>query len=167
MTSETSKLRALLESLPQELYDQIKDETFTAHPGTRKIGCDTKVKPCFATEPPPSLLFIDRQTRAQYAKSYYACTTIETSDLDLNKCVAWLKALPDDHRAMVSSIRVACYTLKKSDFDDICTSYLITFGKMQILHTLEKLCPADVTLDVEVGSEESGQEGAGEDMQSI
>ncbi|KAK4617717.1 hypothetical protein CLAFUW4_12122 [Fulvia fulva] len=102
-------LRAHLESLPQELYDIIYDLTFAAKPGVRQLGTIAN-RLHFATpptDPCPTLLGIDRRSRAKFAKSYdgdgavfvvYGNRTLEQ----------WLGSLPDAHRDMIADIRYIC-----------------------------------------------------------
>ena len=85
--SSTDELRALLELLPQEIYDHIYQHVFTAAPAGVLV---THTGYRF-----PKLLHVDRASRTAYAKSYYNVTTfIITSGSWV--CRAWFRALPTD-----------------------------------------------------------------------
>ncbi|KAK4494304.1 hypothetical protein PRZ48_014602 [Zasmidium cellare] len=60
--SNTATLRQRLEALPQELYDEIYDLTFTPDGGTRNIS---------DTYRPPAQLQVSRATRLQFSKAYF------------------------------------------------------------------------------------------------
>ncbi|PPJ60189.1 hypothetical protein CBER1_10133 [Cercospora berteroae] len=83
-TSNTPTLRTLMESLPQELYDEIYSLTFAASPSIHLIHLSYLFStPLSSTLSPypcsritqndafPHLLHVDRHSRNKYAKSFY------------------------------------------------------------------------------------------------
>ncbi|KAI5362784.1 hypothetical protein Slin14017_G064650 [Septoria linicola] len=82
-------LRTLLESLPQELYDNIYDCVFTAEPATVTI--------CYEDYRFPHLLHVDRAPRSKFAESYYKVTEIEYGEPSE---VDWLETLPQQHQIL-------------------------------------------------------------------
>ncbi|KAM3424577.1 hypothetical protein BST61_g6571 [Cercospora zeina] len=70
---ETTALSARMMALPQELFDEIYDRTFTANKKTRQIISAS-------TGRPPHLLHIDRRSREKFAASYYRNTTFLVAD---------------------------------------------------------------------------------------
>ncbi|CAK1358073.1 uncharacterized protein RHO25_007843 [Cercospora beticola] len=63
---KTTSLRELMQSLPQELYDEIYNLTFTAN---QKVLYVTR------TYHPPHLTRIDHNSRTKFVASYYRNTT--------------------------------------------------------------------------------------------
>ncbi|KXT07964.1 hypothetical protein AC579_8596 [Pseudocercospora musae] len=86
-TEQPRPLRDLLQTLPQELYDEIFEQTFTADDSIRKLNTATKKRVLYKSSSGtifwrdeyfhsnfaafPSSLHVSRSTRAQFAKSYY------------------------------------------------------------------------------------------------
>lgn len=102
MTAED--LRVRLETLPQELYDEIYDITFTAEHGMRPIG----TKPGLALHRAHlKFLQIDPASRTSYAKSYYGKGA---SFRMLNGVlIDWLKSLPSAHRVLLQDVVLVSY----------------------------------------------------------
>jgi hypothetical protein len=76
------RLKTLLHSLPQELYDYIYEEAFTAS------ACTIHIRSPYR---PPHLLAVSSGTRKQFAESYYRNTLfVIDNDLDLHK---WLRGV--------------------------------------------------------------------------
>lgn len=91
-----ASLAELLQGLPPELFDIIKDFTFTA---TQKaVVVDQNYKP-------PTSLQVSRATREQYAESYYShATTFEfTETKPFAKCFS---KLSDAHCKLISKVWV-------------------------------------------------------------
>ena len=109
MTPSTTgkSLPELVQALPQELYDEIYDLTFTADDNaTVELRRDSK--------PFPSLLHVDRSSRDIFAKSYYANTTFTLAHSyfgrpgpaeDLDFFNEWL-GLTAEHICLVENIIV-------------------------------------------------------------
>jgi hypothetical protein len=92
LSKETLKTR--LENLPQELYDEIFDYTFT--PDGSAITVGTKYKP-------PSTLHVNQKTREKVAIRYYSSTkfTFDKEEAVLGK---WLRCLQGAHRDIIGLI---------------------------------------------------------------
>lgn len=95
----TTPLCELMQTLPQELYDEIYKLTFTAIPDGM---VDIK-----AGNPFPHLLHVDRQSRERFAASHFASTTFsvpydESKGLELMH--DWFKVLAKEHSERVDKI---------------------------------------------------------------
>ena len=109
------ELAERLQSLPQELFDQIYDEVFTAAAGT-EVHIDGRYQP-------PVQLRVTHASREQFAKSYYGTITFRFCvDIGPNpfrrdpsrkqrpgsrlQCLIWwLQSLPDMHLSLLRDIR--------------------------------------------------------------
>ncbi|USW56841.1 hypothetical protein Slin15195_G101600 [Septoria linicola] len=91
-------LRMRLESLPQELYNRIYDQVFTA-------ACSIVVVAREGTRKAEYLLQVDRVSRAQYAKSYYGNTkfVFPTAIQDL---VPWLRRMSRSELHLISDMAI-------------------------------------------------------------
>ncbi|KAK4494306.1 hypothetical protein PRZ48_014604 [Zasmidium cellare] len=133
----TAKLRALLESLPQELHDRIYDLTFTAEPGIHYIdrfwgGEHHRLyisRPLFQWPDSANLLHVDRASRKQFAESYYGGNGAVFVATGLGKhprsgviglCIDWLAMLPLQHRNLIKDVRAAVkgYSLENDRLQD-------------------------------------------------
>lgn len=90
-------LAQLLLTLPQELFDRIYIETFTAERQTVKIRRGRYT--------PPKLLSISRDSRTLFASSYYANTLFRFGEF--RTCCIWLETREAAHRGMLTKITVA------------------------------------------------------------
>ncbi|KAF2166093.1 hypothetical protein M409DRAFT_23820 [Zasmidium cellare ATCC 36951] len=121
-TDDSAELRARLETLPQELYDQIYDFTFTAEPCVPyldRLNLCPLVLPCEAPKlgrpllqksNRVKLLHVDRTSRHKFAQSFYggegAAFVAERRLFDLLETICfWLRSLPLDHQAMILDVR--------------------------------------------------------------
>lgn len=109
----TDELRIALESLPQELYDQVYVATFTAPPGVRdltKYHTGTR----FAAI---NLLHVSRDSRKLFAATYYgngnsfSFRGLKFSpyadyghEFAINEARIWLKSVPEAHRALIHEV---------------------------------------------------------------
>lgn len=107
------ELRSTLETLPQEIYDQIFEAVFTAPPGTRDLTGGSNHNAYLQDF---NLLRISRETRALYAKSYYgnqSCFYFKNHNSYMGwvhstfRVRSWLKLLPEAHRALLQEVVMA------------------------------------------------------------
>lgn len=88
------KLPALMQSVPQELFDKIYEDVFTADEGERII--DKRYNP-------PVQLQVDSSSREHFAKSYYGgSSTFMFPDGFEN---GWLEPIPQRHFDMLTYVR--------------------------------------------------------------
>lgn len=123
-------LRDLMQTLPQELYDEIFDMTFTADAGVRKLNTATKKRVLgkFSSGSTgwrdlyfysnvaaafPAVLHVNRSTRAQFAKSYYGQGAFVAVH-DRQVARDWVEILPPDHRSLVRDVSVVAKNLQRS-----------------------------------------------------
>lgn len=121
-------MRQRLESLPQELYDQIYNLTFTAEPGERKIRQSQRLgyhvlsgrqiktggesgRP-FCGHDSIKLFLIDRASSRLFAKSYYGGRGAVFTLNGNFDCRRWLQDLSHEHRQMPQDIRVVVSTVE-------------------------------------------------------
>lgn len=97
----TKNFAALVQSLPQELYDEIYDLTFTADDEPRVINKDYK---------PPHLLYVDRASRTKYVKSYYGNGTFM---LPPAFGQTWARSVPATHFDMICNFNLNPDTYKR------------------------------------------------------
>lgn len=107
------ELHSALDTLPQEIYDQIYEAVFTASPGNRDLTKYTDM-PVLSYLQDFKLLHISRETRALYAKSYYgnqSCFRIKSHSYNgvdfshhTTRVHSWLKLLPEAHRALLHEV---------------------------------------------------------------
>lgn len=104
VTAATSPrpLRELLDTLPQELYDQIYEEAFTAASGTYVIVAKN--------HKPPAAMQVDRASRRKFIESYY-CQTIFI--LEYKQSFAWLRSLRWNDVDRIKDIRMPSVEGKK------------------------------------------------------
>lgn len=127
-TDSTECLRQLLETLSQELYDQIYDETFMAPDG---VYCELKSPTSNEKLRPPHLLHVDHASRLKYAKSYYGRSVFifrTRSALE-----SWLSAISADHRGLLKEawyapIDLLWKSVPKSDHEDFARQALRSEG---------------------------------------
>lgn len=84
----------LLQSLPQELSNEIYNLTFTA--GANGIVDLENDKPF------PQLLHVDHRSREEFAKSYYSATRFTFNpygNTNMPVLTEWYRRLPAEHRA--------------------------------------------------------------------
>lgn len=112
-TLDSEQLRHGLESLPQELYDQIYNAVFTARPGVRQID---GLLGTFRRD--MKFLHVSSATRALYAKTYYGQgATFEVHGRFAwaqDELQQWLYLLPPDHRALLQRVTVVERTARYS-----------------------------------------------------
>lgn len=90
----SDELTALLRTLPQELFDAVREFVFTADPGERVVEEDYK---------PPAQLQVDRSTRARFAEAYYGDGAVFCFPAGLER--AWLNAIPNAHFDKITRMR--------------------------------------------------------------
>ena len=91
--SPPRSLHALLGSLPQELYDNVYDQVFTADPS------DVLVSLLEPRKFPPQL-HVDRASRASYASSYFTATRFIFDCSD--ETAAWCNLIEQAHFEMLA-----------------------------------------------------------------
>jgi hypothetical protein len=98
MDCSVSKIRQGLSNLPQELYDQIYTEVFTATPSqVRKLDQSLR-----ALLLPVKLMQISQTTRELYTTSFYS-TSFEFSG-ELETMLRWLASVPELHRSLIHKV---------------------------------------------------------------
>lgn len=105
---EADELQVRLDSLPQELYDQIFDAVFTAAPGERILSKRNK---CSIIAEGLKLLRISRATREKYATTYFG----HGAEFVLERCAVqqwvhenWYKSLAPAHMSLLQKVTVVC-----------------------------------------------------------
>lgn len=91
---DTERLANLMQTPPQELYQEIERLTFT-------LDADTRVESCRSYEP-PSILAVSRALRARLAPAFYSGSVFFTKRRQY--LVRWLLFLSRAERAMVEEI---------------------------------------------------------------
>lgn len=112
---DADELRLGLESLPQELYDQIYNAVFTAPPGERNLSKRNK---CNNIAEGLKLLQISHATREKYAASYFGDGgefLIEDCWVGASMFVAWLRSIAAAHRALLWKIIIVCECCRPPD----------------------------------------------------
>lgn len=92
--SYTRSLREDLQTLPQELWDEIYDLTFSGK-SINTVRVDSTYRP-------PALLRVNRSTRSEFANHYYSTTDFHG---DWEPCWIWIHSLTDEHRHMIQKMR--------------------------------------------------------------
>lgn len=105
------QLSELMQTLPQELFDNIYGLTFTATPGLRELGyirsyddgrtfhrCQRGRQ--FLGADSRALLEVDRASRAQYASSYYGQGSMFIAHTPY-AARTWLQSVPQHHRDLI------------------------------------------------------------------
>lgn len=110
---DPERLRAALEGLPQELYDQIYIATFTAHSRIRNLSSLKRATYCKDF----GLLQVSHASRVLFAATYYG--NLSRFRFDSTPCpahlppgwwptssraISWLKMLPEAHRTMLYEV---------------------------------------------------------------
>lgn len=94
-------LQAHLGRLPQEIFDMIYNEVFTARPAVRRVRRpDIKG---YTTHRVPHLMHVSKATRMKFAISYYSNSVFvfpEPYD-----CFAWLGSVLPEYRKLLRDIR--------------------------------------------------------------
>ncbi|KAF2217251.1 hypothetical protein CERZMDRAFT_93301 [Cercospora zeae-maydis SCOH1-5] len=159
MEDDTLALRQRLENLPQELYDEIYKQTFTAKPGirflimkprsTRAAKSAPDMRDFLATRyrtqhsadavdtslfPHDHLLYIDPASRRQYAVSYFQYVLVH----GMRGLLDVLRVLTPEQRASIKKLYVG-FEWKRSRSPEDCK---IVRSIVQVVHaadTLEKI----------------------------
>lgn len=118
----TPELRARLGSLPQEIYDDIYNLTFTAESGARIISykladCSVVMRPThrmdeskrFCGRDSISLFLVDRASHTRFAKSYYGDMGAFFVFMDCRKMSEWFRSLQPKHRNMLRSLKCVVF----------------------------------------------------------
>lgn len=100
----SNNLVALLQTLPQELWNKIYDDVFIADDGPRHITHAYK---------PPTELQVSKSTRDLFARTYYGNEA--HFEIDEGLLVGWATALPQDHFLMIQSFNVPCSCRKHKE----------------------------------------------------
>ncbi|KAF7193282.1 hypothetical protein HII31_05376 [Pseudocercospora fuligena] len=122
------QLRSGLESLPQEIYDEIYDLTFTAEAGVRDLGavvrrygededeffCTRTLTPkLFFGRDSSKLLRVDQRSRAKFAASYYGGPNTIFLARNPHAAATWLSSVDPKHRDLVSRMHLQIAGFKK------------------------------------------------------
>ena len=91
------ELTRRVHDLPRELFDLIYNLTFSNDTEVQTVGEDYK---------PPSPLFVDTDSREQFARSYYDGTFYIAHENHGDVAANWLKSLPKSHVDMITRIVV-------------------------------------------------------------
>ncbi|KXS94493.1 hypothetical protein AC578_4510 [Pseudocercospora eumusae] len=95
-------LQDLLESLPRELYDEIRELTFTAPPPTTVITIDEGYQP-------PSVAQVNYTNRVKFQSDYFKCGFVGYfADIE-----PWLNTV---HRSAAAPENVACWILEQAKY---------------------------------------------------
>lgn len=108
-TMTYAEIRAQIENLPQELYDEIYNLTFTSTHGTVSVVPKSLAFPKFTPPMPRNLLQVPHSTRETFAKAYYGNNTFVIRNKDL--LGSWVlttlsKKFQVSHLTLIRSIRV-------------------------------------------------------------
>ncbi|KAK4494277.1 hypothetical protein PRZ48_014575 [Zasmidium cellare] len=132
---EPVPLRLHLEGLPQELYDQIYDLTFTAQPGIRYASKPPKgaseeglaVRPLHIAPDHVGLLHVDRHSRDKFARSYYGgegavfvCDITGRVHNTQAYWTPWIASINQMHRSLIKDVRLV---FAKCDVDSYEKSF--------------------------------------------
>lgn len=95
----TEDLATAIGSLPAELYNRIRQFTFTIEP--ERVHIDSRCKP-------PNILQVDRVSRRDLEVDYYKSTTFVFLDgwQDTELCLAWLSSLTRKARLALRKVRI-------------------------------------------------------------
>ena len=100
------ELSGRIQALPAELYNLVFQYTFTADSSGKVVYVTSQHKP-------PSLLQVDRTSRATFARSYYGSNTIfafrpapEALSDYAQLSLLWVRSLAREHMVLISDIRV-------------------------------------------------------------
>lgn len=111
MTTDAMTLRRHLESLPQEIYDDIYNYTFAAPSTDQPVIIHPGYKP-------PAIFQVNRSTRVSahlaYSQGYYGGWFIDT--------MSWLSTLKKDN--LNYRPKVLCWTLCRARPDQVATGYI-------------------------------------------
>lgn len=100
----SASLATLLQSLPQELYDEIYELVFTAD--------QSEIVDLESDNPFPARLYVDHHSRELFAKSYYANTTFTLQRTRMDIFSRWAKSLSWRHYGLVGSFIVKVEMLR-------------------------------------------------------
>lgn len=104
VTTQMDRLPELVQTLPQELYDNIYDLTFTPTSRWRYIRHDYK---------PPKLLSVDRASRALFATRYYGERAVFCIvPFSHGHGAKWLASLPQAHLYFTRRIQCGLSNVK-------------------------------------------------------
>ncbi|EGP84383.1 uncharacterized protein MYCGRDRAFT_95745 [Zymoseptoria tritici IPO323] len=98
---DSTALHAILEDLPQEMFDDIYRRTFSATTAAEQSLITTAGLAHYNIH--LELLRVDRASRAQYARSYFRSRTFVT---DHSSWIEWLKSLAAEHRVSLLNIEI-------------------------------------------------------------
>ncbi|CZT15459.1 uncharacterized protein RCC_01315 [Ramularia collo-cygni] len=109
---DSADLRLLLEKLPQELYDMIYKDVFTATPCSRNPTTGQGVN--------NNMLQVSRHTRAEYAKTYYGpgaefVFNHRDDPFSYVAMISWIETLPAEHVNLIDHI---LFILEKETEED-------------------------------------------------
>ncbi|KAF7193935.1 hypothetical protein HII31_04825 [Pseudocercospora fuligena] len=108
------ELSELMQTLPQELFDDIYNLTFTAEPGLRDLGriCSHNWGRSFVRyhrgqqflgADTRALLQVDRASRAKYASSYYGEGSIFIAHTAY-AAMTWMHSVAPEHRSLIAAL---------------------------------------------------------------
>lgn len=105
---DADSIRRALESLPQEIYDQIYVAVFTAPAGIRKINLDMSTE---TMKQASSLLQVSSASRSIFAKSYYGCSDIIVQGYKSSQHLQrWIKSLSKADHTLLQRVVVLSYS---------------------------------------------------------
>ncbi|CAK3924817.1 Hypothetical predicted protein [Lecanosticta acicola] len=123
-SDQVPTLRERLEKLPQELYNEIYNWTFTAN--TRNRDIDRGRQETFIAPDSGTLLQVDHLSRQQFAASYYGGEHVVFVAHDSNANVGswrrWLQTVPAEHRHMIRELRII-WPCTQSSASDVLDYY--------------------------------------------
>ncbi|CZT18927.1 uncharacterized protein RCC_04772 [Ramularia collo-cygni] len=102
-TLDVATIRHGLDTLPQELWDKIFTEVFTATPGNRTIVWKPHGK---KDQVQHSLLGVSRSTRAAFAQNYYGGGSSFSIPDNWSEVGYWPWSLPKEHYDLIKEVYV-------------------------------------------------------------
>ncbi|CZT24143.1 uncharacterized protein RCC_09860 [Ramularia collo-cygni] len=138
MDLDATGLRAGLQKLPQEIFDQIYTLTFTAPPGIRDLANPSETRGRYPSDTIPqdvaptsidfgtNLLHVSRASRAKYASTYYGLGDFRFDypihqwhrrcvDETGERILVWTRLVPVEFEHLINSISVQGVAIKRPD----------------------------------------------------
>ena len=120
-------LAACLQKLPQELYDKIYEQVFTADSKERVIDKGYK---------PPAQLQVDRASREKFADSYYGAGATFSFPTGLD--VAWAEGLPTRHFDKIARLESWLQKPTRTLMGDVVTIDLKKAQNLDFLYLMNR-----------------------------
>lgn len=102
-TSDMDEFLRLMQTLPQELHDMIRDLTFSPPIASKAIVVD-------ASYTFPSILQVDHASRQKNATAYFASNAFAIGTEDM--LISWLRAVDPEYRRSITEIRFLPFSLQ-------------------------------------------------------